>query len=64
MRAHLLEHLYGSGGLLCIIVGNAYVERLAALDDVMQRTHGLLDGGLRVGAVVVEDVHIFKAHAL
>ena len=49
--------------LLGGVVRHANVERLARVDRARQRAHGLLDGGVRVGAVGVEDVEVLEPGA-
>ena len=70
---HLREHegnaqgaVTGDGGLglLAVVVGDADVQRLAALNDLLHGLAGLLDGGIGVGAVMVEDVYIIDAEVL
>ena len=42
-------------------VGSTKVKNLASLDEVMQRVHHFLDGGLKVPPVDVEDVDVVSA---
>ena len=62
-RAELPERIDGNARLLGAVIGDADVERLAAAHDLVKRAHRLLDGGIRIGAVVVEDVDIVEVHA-
>ena len=54
----------GLGGIRRAVVGDPDVERLALADRVGQRRHALLQRRVRVGAVVVEDVHVVEPHPL
>src|ERR1019366_9379433 len=53
----------GRGGLLGVVVGYAGIEGLAGTHGLMERAHGFLDGGIGIGAVGIEDVDVFQAHA-
>ena len=46
-----------------VIVGQARIQRLAAAHSLRQCAHRLLQRGVGVHAVVVEDVHIVQSHA-
>jgi hypothetical protein len=61
--AELLQDRGGAGGLLGVVVADADVEGLAGADDGVEGAHRLLERGLRVGAVVVEDVDVVQAEA-
>ena len=56
--------LHRPGSLFPVVVGNGRVQRPTALDDEIQRLHGLLQRGLRVHAMVVEHVHIVQPQPL
>src|SRR5580693_6621135 len=60
--AHLTEQGDGLHGPFGRIRGNARVQGLARPDRGVQRTHRLLERGVRVEAVGVEDVHVLQAH--
>ena len=62
MDAHGIEELDRLFRLLRGIVGEADVQRLAAVDSLRQRTHGLLKRCLRIHAVVIEQIHVFNTH--
>ena len=62
-RAQRAQNAHGLARLLRAVVGNADVERLAAAHDLVKRAHRLLHRRVRVGPVVVEDVHVVKVHA-
>src|SRR5271166_6446553 len=62
--AKATERMRGSLGLRSVIAGNARVESLAGAHSVLKRGHGFFNGGLRVGTVGVENVHVVKLHAL
>ena len=46
------------------VVGNPDVKRLAGAHELIQRQHRLLDRSIRVGTVMVEDIHVFQPHPL
>ena len=54
----------GLRGLLGGVVGDADVQGLAGADDGVEGAHRLLQRGVGVGAVVVEDVDVVEAHAV
>ena len=60
--------LVQNGGSLfqrgAVVVGKPRVQRPAALHGGGQRAHGLLQRGVRVHAVMVENVHIVQPHPL
>ena len=60
----LVQDLGGGPKRRLVIAREAHVERLALLNRARQRTHRLLERGLGVHAVVVEDVHVVEPHAL
>jgi hypothetical protein len=45
-------------------LGQADVAHLAGLDELRHRSHGVLDRGLRVDAVLVVEVDVIDAEAL
>ena len=62
-----MELIQNGRGLLqrlAVVIGQAHIQGLAAADRLLQSAHGLLQRGIGVHAVVVEDVHIGKSHAL
>ncbi len=61
-RAHLAQQRRRLLGARGGVGGNPRVQRPARADRGGQRAHGLLERGVRVGAVAVEDVHIVQAH--
>ena len=64
-RAALIFHkLHGLIGELRAIGRNAHIQGLAGGYDIAQCIQGLLQRGIRVRTVVVEDVHVIQAHAL
>ena len=61
-----LQLVQNRGGLLqrrAVIVGQAHIQRLAAAHGLRQRAHRLLQRGVGVHAVMVENVHIVQPHA-
>ena len=62
--AHFPERFDGSSGLFGIVIGDAHIQRLAAADDLVQCTHGFLNGGIRIRAVMVKNVHMIQMHPL
>ena len=62
--AEVGEDRGGLAGLLRGVVRDAGIERLPAAHRVVQRPHGLLERGLGVLAVVVEDVDMVQAEPI
>ena len=62
--AHRREDLGRALGALRGVAGDAGIQGLALLDGGRERTHGLLERGVLVGAVAVEDVDVVQAHPL
>ena len=61
--AFLLHEVRGLGREVRVVVGDSDVEGLARRHDVAQGAERLLEWGLGVRAVVVEDVHVVEAQA-
>ena len=61
-RAELAQDGGGLRGPLGGVGGDPGVQRPARGDRGGQRPHGLLQRGVRVGPVAVEDVHVVQAH--
>ena len=63
--AHLPQNTDGSSGLIgIVIVGNTDIQCFAAADNLIQRAHGFFNGGIRIGAVMVENIYIVQMHPL
>ena len=62
-RAERTQNVNGLSGLVGIVIGDADIQGLSAAHDVIQSTHGLLNGGVRIGTMMIENVHIVKVHA-
>ena len=62
--AFIFHKLHGLCGELRTIRGNAHIKGFAGGYDIAQCIQGLLQRGIRVRAMVVEDVHIVQAHTL
>ena len=62
-RAETPEDADGLLGRGRVVVADARVERLARTHDLVEGPHRLLERGVGVHAVVVEDVDVVEAHA-
>ena len=61
-RAQLAQRADRNLRLFRRVARNADVKRLAAAHDLIERAHRLFNRRFRVGAVVVEDIHIIQIH--
>ncbi len=63
-QAQTLSGVLGNLNVLGAPLGGAPVEGLALVDDPVHRANGLLDGGMDVGAVAVNDVDVVELETL
>ena len=64
MDSHPLENLAGTAGILRTVIGNADIERFPLAYRAGQRLHGFLQRRIRIGAVMIENIHVIQPKPL
>ena len=62
---HLPQNTDGGSCLIgIVIIGNTDIQCFAAADNLIQCAHGLFNGSIGIGAVMVENIYIVQMHPL